>query len=75
MKVTVKNEFPVQTCKTCKSLIKVSYKDLKYEDDLKHRKNRWKCPLCKENQNFLVPEQIDIKHIQSLIDKIDKRRK
>lgn len=54
MKVIEKHKIKPQVCKNCKSTIEIDYKDLKWENYiLKHRKNRWKCPLCKEYENFI----------------------
>lgn len=75
MKIIIKNQFPLQICKTCKSIISVSYKDLKWEDDfLRNRKNRWKCPLCKENNNVIAVEKIDLNKMNRFVTKITKQK-
>ena len=54
MRIVEINKIPIQKCRTCSSLIELRYKDLKWEDDFfKSRKNRWKCPMCKESKNFI----------------------
>lgn len=55
MKVIEKHQIPLQQCKNCKSIVELKYKDLKWEDTFfRHRKNCWKCPMCKENQNYII---------------------
>ena len=54
MKIVNKHNIPNQICKNCKSVIEITYKDLKWDDSfLKHRKELWKCPLCKEKDNVV----------------------
>ena len=53
MQVIEKHKIPPQKCRNCASVVQLEYKDLKWEDSWKHRKNRWKCPFCKEDRNFI----------------------
>lgn len=54
MKVIEKHKIPNQIRKNCKSVVEVTYKDLRWDDSfLKHRKEIWKCPLCKERDNVV----------------------
>lgn len=54
MKVIERRKIPPQKCRNCSSILQLEYKDLKWEDDtFKSRKNRWKCPICKESRNFI----------------------
>lgn len=54
MKVKERIPIPVQKCKNCLSFIEIQYKDLKWDDSfLRHRKNMWTCPLCKEKENYV----------------------
>ena len=60
MKVIEKHNIPNQICKNCKSTIQITYKDLKWDDTfLRHRKELWKCPLCKERDNVVKFEVKD----------------
>jgi rubrerythrin len=49
MKILFKNEIPPQTCRFCESIMKLKYKDLKW-DYFHDDRNLWKCPLCKTKQ-------------------------
>lgn len=49
MEIKEKVQIPVQKCKNCHSFIQVEHDDF----FLKHRKDRWTCPLCKERDNYL----------------------
>lgn len=54
MKVIERHKISPQKCRTCGSVFQLEYKDLKWEDTVfKSRKNRWKCPFCKEDRNFI----------------------
>ena len=60
MKVIEKHKIPNQICKNCKSVVEVTYKDLRWDNYvLKLRKDMWKCPLCKERENVVCFQEIN----------------
>lgn len=65
MQIIEKHRIPLQKCKNCKSIIKLTYRDLKWDDGfLKHRKNTWKCPVCKERDNVIIDFDKEITQIR-----------